>query len=162
MQNNYFTWMFGSKVFSEFRKKALIKKLKLINPSINKIDSSYLHLIESNNELNAEENKRLEKILSYSSSSISLELKDIIYIGPRIGTISPWSSRASDIAKHAGIDVNRIERCAAISVFSTNKLNKDDWEKIGECIYDRMTESIFFNKDDILKLFHHHLLLNLV
>ena len=157
MQNNYFTWMFGSKVFSEFRKKALIKKLKLINPSINKIDSSYLHLIESNNELNAEENKRLEKILSYSSSSISLELKDIIYIGPRIGTISPWSSRASDIAKHAGIDVNRIERCAAISVFSTNKLNKDDWEKIGECIYDRMTESIFFNKDDILKLFHHHL-----
>ena len=157
MQNNYFTWMFGSKVFSEFRKKALIKKLKLINPSINKIESSHLHLIESNNELNAEENKRLEKILSYSSSSISLELKDVIYIGPRIGTISPWSSRASDIARHAGIDVNRIERCAAISVFSTNKLTRDDWGKIGECIYDRMTESVFFNKDDILKLFQHHL-----
>ena len=157
MKNNYFTWMFGSKVFSEFRKKALIKKLKLINSSINKIESSFLHLIESNNKLNAEENKHLEKILSYSSSSISLGLKDIIYIGPRIGTISPWSSRASDIAKHAGIDINRIERCAAISVFSTNKLTKDDWRKIGECIYDRMTESIFLNKDDILKLFQHHL-----
>ena len=66
MQNNYFTWMYGSQVFSEFRKIALIKKLKLVNSSINNIESTYLHLIESRNPLNSEENKRLEKILSYS------------------------------------------------------------------------------------------------
>jgi len=157
MQNNNFTWMYGSQVFSEFRKIALIKKLKLVNPSINDIESTYLHLIESCNPLNIEENKRLEKILSYNSSSAVLDLTNIIYIGPRIGTISPWSSRASDIAKHAGINIDRIERCAAISISSSNKLKKDDWKKIGECIYDRMTESIFFDKNDILNLFQHQL-----
>jgi len=149
--------MYGSQVFSEFRKIALIKKLKLVNSSINNIESTYLHLIESRNSLNFEENKRLEKILSYSPSSVSLDLANIIYIGPRIGTISPWSSRASDIAKHAGININRIERCAAISISSSNKLTKEDWRKIGGCIYDRMTESIFLDKNDILNLFQHQL-----
>jgi len=157
MQNNNFTWMYGSQVFSEFRKIALIKKLKLINPSINNIESTYLHLIESCNPLNFEENKRLEKILGYSSSSAFFDLTNIIYVGPRIGTISPWSSRASDIAKHAGINIDRIERCAAISISSSSKLTKEDWWKSGECIYDRMTESIFLNRNDILNLFQHQL-----
>ncbi len=157
MQNNNFTWMYGSQVFSEFRKIALIKKLKLINPSINNIESTYLHLIKSCNPLNFEENKHLEKILSYSSSPAFLDLTNIIYIGPRIGTISPWSSRASDIAKHAGINIDRIERCAAISISSSSKLTREDWWKSGECISDRMTESIFLNRNDILNLFQHQL-----
>jgi len=157
MQNNYFTWMYGSQVFSEFRKIALIKKLKLVNSSINNIESTYLHLIESRNPLNSEENKRLEKILSYSRSSASIGLANIIYIGPRIGTISPWSSRASDIAKHAGISIDRIERCSAISISSSSKLTKEDCKEIGKCIYDRMTESIFLDKNDILNLFQHQL-----
>ncbi|MDG2252582.1 MAG: phosphoribosylformylglycinamidine synthase [Methylophilaceae bacterium] len=157
MQNNNFTWIYGSKVFSEFRKTALIKKLKLINPSINKIESSYLHLIESSEVLKAEDNKRLEKILACSSSFSAFKHKNILYIGPRIGTISPWSSRASDIAKHAGINISRIERCSAISIFSSHKITNDEWREIGECIYDRMTESIFLNKNDILNLFLHQL-----
>jgi len=149
--------MYGSQVFSEFRKIALIKKLKLVNSSINNIESTYLHLIESRNPLNSEENKRLEKILSYSRSSASIGLANIIYIGPRIGTISPWSSRASDIAKHAGISIDRIERCSAISISSSSKLTKEDCKEIGKCIYDRMTESIFLDKNDILNLFQHQL-----
>jgi len=157
MQNNNFTWMYGSQVFSEFRKIALIKKLKLINSSINDIKSTYLHLIESRNPLNFEENKRLEKILSHSSSFTLADLTNIFYVGPRIGTISPWSSRASDIAKHAGINIDRIERCAAISISSSNKLTKEDWRNSRECIYDRMTESIFLDRNDILNLFQHQL-----
>ena len=78
MQNNNFTWIYGSKVFSEFRKTALIKKLKLINPSINKIESSYLHLIESSEVLKAEDNKRLEKILACSSSFSAFKHKNIL------------------------------------------------------------------------------------
>ena len=148
--------MFGSQVFSEFRKITLIQKLKLINPSINNIESSYLHLVESSKVLKAEDNKRLEKILAYSSSFHSFKHMNIIYIGPRIGTISPWSSRASDIAKHAGININRIERCSAISISCSKKLTRENLRGIGECIYDQMTESIFLVKDDILKLFQHH------
>jgi len=157
MQNNYFTWMYGSQVFSEFRKIALIKKLKLVNSSINNIESTYLHLIESRNPLNSKENKRLEKILSSTPSSAFLGLANIIYIGPRVGTISPWSSRASDIAKHAGISIDRIERCAAISISTSSKLTKEDCKEIGKCIYDRMTESIFLDRNDIHNLFQHQL-----
>ena len=72
--------MFGSQVFSEFRKAAIVKKLKLIDPSISNIESAYLHLIESHSELNTEENQRLKKILTYSQQSL-LDLKKTIYIG---------------------------------------------------------------------------------
>ena len=154
MQNNSFTSMFGSQVFSEFRKAAIVKKLKLIDPSISNIESAYLHLIESHSELNTEENQRLKKILTYSQQSL-LDLKKTIYIGPRVGTISPWSSRATDIAGHAGINLIRIERCAAISIFSSKELTTDDMRRIGESIYDRMTESIFLNQEDTRRLFQH-------
>ncbi|MFL2981062.1 MAG: hypothetical protein ACJZ18_04935 [Methylophilaceae bacterium] len=110
-------------------------------------------------KLSNAELKILKQILTYSEGlTEEISPKDIIFITPRIGTISPWSSRATDIIKRCGINILRIERVKTIS-FTTNdrsNLSKNEKESLGKLLFDRMTESIFLKQSDIKELFVHH------
>jgi len=158
MQKNIITSFFGSRIYSEFRKSALLNDTKKSILEIEGLTSSHLHIIESKKKLSSKDEKSLNQILTYGEDIKEVLVpENTIFIGPRIGTISPWSSRATDIIHHCGINILRIERIKIIS-FITNSgkpLSKSEKEALGQLLYDRMTESIFVNQDDIIKLFVH-------
>ena len=158
MQKNIITSFFGSQIYSEFRKFSLLNDALKSILDIKNLTSSYLHIIESKEKLSSKDQKNLNQILTYGEDiKEEVSPENTIFIGPRIGTISPWSSRATDIVLQCGINILRIERIKTIS-FVTNSgkfLSKDDKEKVGRLLYDRMTESIFSDQDDINKLFIH-------
>ncbi len=159
MQKNITSSFFGPRIYSEFRKITLLNNRAISDLGINTITSAYLHVIESKDKLPSKNEKILKQILTYGENiTETLDSKNIIYIAPRVGTISPWSSRATDIIQHCGIDILRIERIKALS-FKTNTdkiLKEIEKKKLGEFLYDRMTESIFIDEKEIDKLFIHH------
>ncbi len=87
----------------------------------------------------------------------NFEIINKLFIGPRVGTISPWSSRATDIILNCGIDVLRAEKLNffAFNTKSNKEIPKKDLIKIGSIIYDQMTESIFLEHQNIEELFVH-------
>jgi phosphoribosylformylglycinamidine synthase len=159
MQKNTITSFLGSRIYSEFRKSTLLNDALKSVSGIKNLTSSYLHIIESKEKLSSKDQKSLKQILTYGEDiKEEVSPENAVFICPRIGTISPWSSRATDIIQQCGVDILRIERIKTIS-FTTNSgklLSESDKEKIGKLLYDRMTESIFINQDDINKLFIHH------
>lgn len=157
MHKNIITSFVGTKIFSDFRKASLLKKIQELYPEINDIDSAYLHLVETNEELTPTECDRIKQIFDYRASPIA-EIKisaNAIYIGPRVGTISPWSSRATDIALHCDINLIRAERCSALWFSCTKELDSDTKVALGKLIFDRMTESIFLEEIATHQLFSH-------
>ena len=159
MQKNIITSFFGTRIYSEFRKTAILNITQKSFSKINTVNSAYLHVVESKKKLSTVDLRILKKILTYSEGlTEEVSLKDIIFIAPRIGTISPWSSRATDIIKRCGINILRIERIKTVSFTTNNRSNLSSFEKesIGKLLFDRMTESIFLNQNDIKKLFTHH------
>lgn len=154
MQKNFFSSFLGNQIYSDFRKENILQKIKNKYPFIEDMDSIFLHIAESKQKLTSNETKRLNKILEYGpKSNFSKKSKNIIYIGPRLGTISPWSSRATDIARHCDMKILRIERCSIIHLYSKEILTKEVKISIGKIIFDRMTESIFIDEISTFKLF---------
>ena len=99
-----------------------------------------------------EKNINIEKLKNILNAKAVLDPhENNIYIGPRLGTISPWSSKATDILKNCGLDsVNRIEHARCI------KFNSKISEESISPIYDRMMESIYSDVNDLKKLFDEH------
>ena len=100
-------------------------------------------------------------VLSESEQKNQYELKDILsakendtdfsfYVGPRLGTISPWSSKTEDIIRNVGFkNILRVERLYGFKIESDFEIDKLDLSMF----YDRMTQSIYFNYDDFADLF---------
>jgi phosphoribosylformylglycinamidine synthase len=81
----------------------------------------------------------------------------LLLVTPRLGTISPWSSKATDIAHQCGFDkIVRIERGTALSFDLRGGLDARDREAVLPAIHDRMTESVLDNVDAAHALFHHY------
>ena len=156
MQKNIITSLFGNKIYSEFREKNLLENIKKKYPQINGLTSAYLHIFESTKKLNKDDTSRIRKILEYGTPFVRpKKLENAIFITPRIGTISPWSSRATDIVIQCGININRMERCSVIWLHSNNKLSKEERLDVGNILIDRMTESLFLDEISTYQLFTH-------
>ena len=79
------------------------------------------------------------------------------YITPRLGTISPWCSKATDILHHCGFtDINRIERCYCYQLQTSTALVPQQLADIASDCHDKMTESVLYSTQDLNGLFQHH------
>ena len=123
MQSQEIIHIAGGPAYSEFRKEKLLGKLQTINKLIKDIHSEYIHIAWCEKKITENDKTTLEKILHYGPQSQILKFKDnAIITMPRPGTISPWASRATDIANHCGLDdIKRIERAVAVYVELKNK-----------------------------------------
>ncbi|HQC29421.1 MAG TPA: phosphoribosylformylglycinamidine synthase, partial [Methylotenera sp.] len=108
--------------------------------------------------LSAAQQETLKQILTYGPT---LQVEDpqgeLLVVIPRIGTISPWASRATDIVQHCGLDcVQRVERGIAYYVQTKNgaPLTADERKALLPLIHDRMTETVIASLDDAAKLYH--------
>jgi phosphoribosylformylglycinamidine synthase len=155
----HFSSLRGSPALSQFRLDKLHTLLKAVAPNIQHIYTEFMHFSFSQESLEATKQGILEQILTYGpkgqTESPSGELFLVI---PRIGTISPWASRATDIANNCGLtDLLRLERGVAYYVTTNNDkaLNKKEKRAIVAAIHDRMTETVVPTLEDAEKLYHH-------
>ncbi len=143
----------GSPPFSEFRNKKILESIQKIEPLITNICAQYIHFVKVNKKLTRTEHETLNSLLSYGLKPNSVKPKGSMYIvAPRPGTISAWSTKATDIARNTGLlSVRRIER--GITFYLWGKASQAINKSLYPVIADRMTEKVFLEIDDAELLF---------
>ncbi len=145
----------GSVALSAFRRRKLLQNLQAINPQITDVSAVYMHFVRCQRALNAAEQLKLQTVLSYGEEQGG-ELPDdtLFLVTPRPGTISPWSSKATDIAHNCGLAaVERIERGTAYYIAADSMLEEAQQQAISALLHDRMVETVFADPEQAEQLF---------
>ena len=146
----------GSAALSSFRLDKILNALKPAVPRISHLYAEFWHFIWSDGELGEEQQAVLAKILTYGPKMAEeAPHGELFLVVPRPGTISPWSSRATDIARHCGLPgVTRLERGVVYYVTTSDgaPLSTDEKLALKAVIHDRMTEAVFTSLEDAAKL----------
>ncbi len=143
----------GARALSDFRLDKLLPELKKAHPAVRGVAAEFWHFVEADGEPGGAEKSLLERLLRYGTPPAGDPAGELFVVVPRLGTISPWSSKATDIARNCGLGgVRRIERGILFSVASKEKINRD---RVGALLHDRMTESVLGTLDEADGLFRH-------
>ena len=101
----------GPRALSDFRLDKLLQQARKALPRLAGIRTQYWHFVKVARSLGEGEVDVLEKLLTYGPRSAHEDLHDaVLLVVPRLGTISPWSSKATDIAHSCGLDAVRAHR----------------------------------------------------
>ena len=145
----------GAPAFSNFRLNRLKDQARSVVPSLAYFGADYWYLVALRSSLSVEEAHRLTVLLEAQSETPPA---GALWITPRIGTISPWSSKATDIAWNCGLAaVERIERVVAYRVEPKGGkgISEDESVKLSTLLHDRMTESVLPDAEAAGVLFRH-------
>ncbi|PCR06019.1 phosphoribosylformylglycinamidine synthase [Klebsiella pneumoniae] len=147
----------GSPALSAFRINKLLARFQAANLPVSAIYAEYIHFADLNAPLSADDRERLARLLQYGPSlSSHTPTGKLLLVTPRPGTISPWSSKATDIAHNCGLaQVVRLERGVAYYV-EASTLTEAQWAAVAAELHDRMMESVFDALEAGEKLFAHH------
>ncbi|CAM4221902.1 phosphoribosylformylglycinamidine synthase [Pluralibacter gergoviae] len=147
----------GSPALSAFRITKLLARFQAANLPVSNIYAEYMHFAELSAPLSDEEQTRLASLLTYGPYlSSHTPAGKLLLVTPRPGTISPWSSKATDIAHNCGLQqVVRLERGVAYYV-EASTLSADQWQRVAAELHDRMMESVFGSLQEAENLFAHH------
>lgn len=147
----------GAPALSDFRLNKLLNQLRIAAPAVENLYAEYLHFAELSSALNAEQESILAQLLTYGpQTEAQLAQGEFFLVLPRFGTISPWSSKATDIAHNCGLaQVKRLERGVAYYLQVSAPLVADERNAIAGLIHDRMTETVLFDAQEAACLFQH-------
>ncbi len=145
----------GAPALSAFRHEKLFEQLCQKVPSVSGLYAEFAHFIEVSAALSSEEGQVLSRLLKYGPSVPSQEPSGRLFlVVPRFGTISPWSSKATDIAKNCGLEkVQRIER--GMAYYITGDYSDADAQLIAAALHDRMTQLVLGTMEEASALFSH-------
>ena len=144
----------GPAALSPFRLEKLRATLKIAHADIDAIHAEFVHFVQIARPLTVAEQRVLEQLLTYGSHSEIGSKAAPMLVLPRIGTISSWASKATDIARNCGLDaIRRIERGTAFYVDSKAPLSAAARAAVSRAIHDPMTETLRFAFDDAQQLF---------
>ena len=139
---------------TSFRKKKLISLIQSIYPEIISFEARYIHYIDIQSTLDKNQEKILSALLSYGDLSEEEHNESFkFFVIPRIGTVSPWASKATDIAKICRLPINRVERGRLYSIISSCPLKANELAQLSPFFYDRMTESLLTSEPSEEQLF---------
>ncbi len=145
----------GGAAFSAARLDRLRQRVSAVAPKLKGLQARYLFFVETKANLDESELSRLGDLLEAEVDLVSAD-GFMLLIVPRLGTISPWSSKASDIAHQCGFDkIVRIERGIEYR-WSAAKLRDTEIAALLPLLHDRMTESVLSSIDAANALFHHY------
>ena len=133
----------GAPALSAFRIAKLLSRLQALEPRVTALASRYIHFVDIERPLVPAEREVLERLLTYGPrAEVAAEPGgETLLIVPREGTISPWSSKATDIAHVCGLEaVGRIERGIAYTLYAQPPLGRERLESLAVPLFDRMTE----------------------
>lgn len=145
--------IWGNPAHSEYRRNQLLTKLQAVG-TVSAVQSQYIYFIDVDSELTETELSHLKILLNNSELDQTAVLSaDSCIVTPRLGTISPWSSKATDITHTCGIEhVHRIERGIVYFFEGVSAINKPGMEAL---VHDRMMEQVFHEVSDLEALFSH-------
>ncbi|MDR9466999.1 phosphoribosylformylglycinamidine synthase [Marinospirillum sp.] len=134
----------GAPALSAFRSTKLLAQLQACCPSVTQVYAEYLHLVDTTESLSEDQLKTLKALLEYGPAEARQQPQgDYFLVIPRLGTQSPWSSKATDIAQNCGLSaVRRLERGVVYSIQSSEPLSNEAQNELGKLLYDRMTETL--------------------
>ena len=142
----------GPPALTAFEAVRVAEKLRCIDGSVAAVEASYLYLLLLRKEAESGiDHARLAELLG---AGVEVAVGQCVWIAPRVGTQSPWSSKATDILHNTGFGaIERIERARVVRIVSSNSNdgNVKDMHLLAAALHDRMTESVFFNSAEELK-----------
>ena len=153
----------GKAALSSFRLEKLRSALKDAAPNVARVDTRHWYFLAlKNTALDKDEAALLDRLLGLdqlAGEPNGANKLECLLVVPRLGTISPWSSKATDIAQHCALPkVERIERGVAYYIKTNNgkALSEAERKVVLPLLHDRMTESVLFTFDGIAeKIFRH-------
>ncbi|MGE0082453.1 MAG: phosphoribosylformylglycinamidine synthase [Thiohalomonadaceae bacterium] len=147
----------GSPALSPFRLDKKLAQVRERAPAVEHLYAEYVHFADLERSLSAEETAVLERLLSYGPTiQVENPRGQLLLVTPRPGTISPWSTKATDIAHNCGLKhIQRIERGIAWYVAKTGgaPLDNGEWAAVSALLHDRMTEAVFPTLEEAEGLF---------
>ncbi|MBT8116615.1 MAG: phosphoribosylformylglycinamidine synthase [Gammaproteobacteria bacterium] len=151
--------LLGSPAHSEFRRRKLLAQCRERVPAVTGLYADYLHLAELIEPLADPELRRFEQLLEYGAPQSTEDRQGArLVVVPRPGTISPWSSKATDIVHNCGLDkVRRVERGIIYTLETAGAQSLPDEQRnaLLPLLHDRMTEVVLFDLHDTGALFRH-------
>ncbi len=153
----------GASALSPFRRQALLQRIQALAPELNivAVHARLLHFVASRSAPDAALHARLAALLRYGPDYDGGGDGASLLVLPRLGTISPWASKATDIAHSCGADVLRIERGveyrfaqrAAGLLRAAPRLDDAALARLAPLLHDRMTETVVAAREDAQRLF---------
>ena len=144
----------GAPALSAFRHGKLLAQLTEKVPAVNGLYAEFAHFAEVSGTLGADEQNVLTRLLKYGPSvPVQEPAGRLFLVVPRFGTISPWSSKASDIAHNCGLEkIQRLERGIA---YVQGELSDSDAQLVAAALHDRMTQLVLGRFEEAANLFSH-------
>ena len=135
----------GAPALSSFRTEKLLTQVKGAVPEVRHLYAEFMHFVDLDSPLTEAEDAVLQRLLSYGPSMPAEQPEGVLFlVVPRPGTLSPWSSKATDIAGNCGLkQIRRIERGTAYYISADRKLGLEQRELIAAMLHDRMTQTVF-------------------
>jgi phosphoribosylformylglycinamidine synthase len=159
----------GSNALSVFRSQRLLSQLQAVAPAIADVTARFYHFIDTSGAtLSAGDTAKLSAMLTYGAPAPEVQYEgatEQFFVIPRFGTISPWASKATDIARNCGLEhIHRIERGVAYTVVlksgilgsslgAPKKLADEELQAVAALLHDRMTETVLRSADEASQLF---------
>ena len=148
----------GSSALSSFKQDKLLAHFAALGIGVSSVQAQYVHFVDLQSELNEADMSVLSQLLTYGPSTENIDDSGyFVLVTPRPGTISPWASKATDIAKNSGLSqIHRIERGIAYYIeFSDKTANfaVSDLAAIAAPLHDRMTQAVFTQLENAQQLF---------
>lgn len=145
----------GAPALSAFRRQRLLDAVQAVEPAVTGLYGEFMHFADVSGTLDPAQRSMLETLLHYGpSAAAETPAGRLLLVVPRPGTISPWSSKATDIAHNCGLDkVKRLERGIAYYVSTSAPLSPAQLHTIAARLHDRMVEAVFTDLSQAVQLF---------
>ncbi|MEN9482839.1 MAG: hypothetical protein RJB37_719 [Pseudomonadota bacterium] len=154
----------GGNALSAFRAQALLPRLQAVSARIVDVTARHVHWVWSDAALERADLDQLSALLTYGDAYTARPEGELIVVMPRLGTLSPWASKATDIAHNCGATLHRVERVTEYRLVlksglldtfkgGAKPLTADELQACALVLHDRMTESAAFARDAARHLF---------
>jgi phosphoribosylformylglycinamidine synthase len=156
----------GGNAVSDFKVQQLLPRLAGISDKITGLSARFVHLASFDAEPDAATVQRLGELLTYGEPATDAHLKlqadsaPALLVMPRLGTVSPWASKATDIAHNCGLTLHRVERLVeyrlALKAGLLGKkptLSTEQLQAVAALLHDRMTEAVTTEREQARALF---------
>jgi phosphoribosylformylglycinamidine synthase len=159
----------GGDAISDFKVQYLLPRLQAVCDKIYGVSARYVHLASFDAQPDASTVDRLGQLLTYGDPATAAHLAAeqsgalALCVMPRLGTVSPWASKATDIARNCGLQLHRVERLVeyrvalksglASALLGKPSLSTEQQQAVADLLHDRMTESISLDRQQATALF---------